>query len=368
MRKYILGTTVLTLAMLTGCQLGGSIDVPENPTVIEDLTEVDPVKPQVDDTIKEPETDIIEPETQTPETEKPENTEVGDNTEAESDVFHPDSDYFMMKNAGGYVSFVECKEGLLEKLPEKYSNYYSESETYFEALVDLDKNGEDDRFIVVNLNEPIYSNGMCGELYVVMDDGKAFNIGTEEYYEYYPELQFYEGEEQNFAILNFANSVTGSDGYVFSGDQTNGMIWFADVPMGMKYINIFGDVVVFEESYSNSYVDGIWIGHTWMPHIFYYDSDRLYFFEYEVEEVSLEEVEEMSPIDFSEITNETTYVDQCYFRENGTLIVITINDINGNLDFTTHFYELAQSGWALVESESGLYIPNEYLAKYSENY
>ena len=81
---------------------------------------------------------------------------------------------------------------------------------------------------------------MCGELYVVMDDGKTFNIGTEEYYEYYPELQFYEGEEENFAILNFANSVTGSDGYVFSGDQANGMIWFAEVPMGMKYSGLPG--------------------------------------------------------------------------------------------------------------------------------
>lgn len=348
MKKYLYGLAVIAVSLLTACDFGAgqqNTDVKPADISVVDI-EADPVKQEVTvDTDTEKETsDTRKDETETENTDKenPAGTEV--NTPAPEE-------------RPGYVNFIQYTEGVLDVLPAEYSKLYDGTEKYSEAIVDLDKDGLDDKILVVELNDSFYIDGIAGDLYVIFDNGNAYSIGTENYYEYYKEVQFYtNNSERNFVTLNFANSVTNTDGYVFSGNEDE-LVWYTTLPIGEKHIDEFGYLVVTQEDYTGQYDSetGLWSGHTWMPHLFYYDTEKDDFCEYGIKEITLEEVEDCANFDPSNILGDNITIDKMYIRDDYTLIVITVEDAGGLLCYTTHFYWVAQADWVLQESITGIY-------------
>lgn len=343
MKKYLFATSLLVTSMFVGCVVvpTGADNTNNEPTI--DVTTPDVVKP--DNTI----VDVIEPD-------EP------DITVVEPD--EPDDDNLgIVDVAEGHITFDKYDSGLGEILGD--DNTYGDNAEYYMATIPYADEEKEVKVIVVELNEAIYlTDGLCGDLWVVTENNN-YMIGTEDYYEYFNDVDVWETDANEFFILNYADSAVNANGYVFGVDKESGAFnVYYDMPRGTKSFSIFGEVVVIEESYSQNLMmfedgTGAWTGHVWMPHLCRFNGEL--FYEYNIEEITYDRIFEVARFDDSDYTDNGEELFKCFLREDGALIVETIKEDGfDGYDFNTYFYQVALSDWIFQESVPGLYEPLPY--------
>lgn len=148
---------------------------------------------------------------------------------------------------------------------------YDGTEAWFYLDVDMDKDGVDEKFVLVKKGPSNYSdNNIWADLWFY---GKGFATQIDkdaEANEYFHEAEIYDygtGKDVK-VIINFQPSMVNQDGHVFS--LRDNMIEYPYIPTGGKYFNDDGTIDIYFESYS---VNSDGTGHASIPHRFQFLED-----------------------------------------------------------------------------------------------
>ncbi len=348
MKKRLLFTTLALSLALSGCIF--EVQGPDEPTTtpIQPETvvqEPDENTPEISDTQKEDSDVDVEPD---------ESIDVEVGSSSEPDTSNADeSDWDFVKGEG------DLPENILAK--ESYEDIFA----WYYYNVDMDKDGNDEQFVIVELNDPEYAD-LAGELWFIGGDGKAQIIGNEGYLEYYSQVSSYDYGTQIHVAIGYTYGI-GGDGYLFS--YSNGTLkeHSADfVVPGYKSFNEAGEVEAIRETYE-AYLDvdpdfgPMWSGHTWVP--YYYKFNGNNYAQIKAESAGLDKVQEMADFDESTIDSEEE-VYGLYIIGDDKLMVNTKKTGEGDMESYSYYvyvYEIDSDTetWELYERTAGIYHLDE---------
>lgn len=174
---------------------------------------------------------------------------------------------------------------------EKYKIYDSVKDWYY-FDVDMDKDGENETFILVDTGGSLYGSGIVGDLWFF---GKGFATQvdankTDAYPREYDLIaQGYDYGNEIKVIQNFSPAAVNTDGYVL--EYKDNMIQYPFLPAGGKGFDN-GYVDIYFESYSMC-SDGT--GHCYVPHRYKFEADE--WVPADFEEITLDKAKEICNID-----------------------------------------------------------------------
>lgn len=351
MKKRVLISTVALSLFLTGCVF--EVQGPDEPYIAENETETPVVTvPEVPENDSNDDNQIEKELNTSEENTIPEEDEQTPNVVEtnDDDTYLPGSEEWNFTEGEG-----EIPEGIIAKNASYNEGEYS----WYEYKTDMNKDGFDEQFVIVETQDPVFSD-ISGELWFVDGDGNASSIGTEDYIEYYGVVSAYDYGTQVHVAIGYTSGI-GGNGYLFS--YKDGMLKehsFDFTSQGYKGFTEDGKAEYILESYE-AYLDNdpdfgdMWTGHTWVP--YYYSFNGTKYVKLNEKGVSIEEVQSIANFDESDISSEEEVYEYVLVGEDRLMVNTQKTDGNKSKSFNIYFYTLDKESnfWNYKEKRAGIY-------------
>lgn len=348
MRKKTLISALALSLLFSGCIF--EVQGPDEPYVA-------PAQPIVIET-KEPD---ATPEPEIEPTDEPEVQPTDKPDDIDPVIDEPTDDPQPVSTTGREWNFVKGKGDIPEDIQDKGN--YEEEYDWYQFSIDMDKDGLDEQFVIVELNEPGFAD-IAGELWFVDGEGYTQIIGTEDYLEYFSNVSVYDYGAQVHVAIGWTYGI-GGEGYLFS--YTNGKLEDRSdefMSRGYKSFTEDGEVEFILESYTG-YLDidptfgEMWTGHTWVPYYYTFDGSKYNLVQ--PEEIGLEGAEEMATFDDSAIRSEDEPYEYILVGDDRLMVnAKKTDDGDGRESYSYYIYKYkldSDAGeWVFDERISGIYI------------
>lgn len=254
--------------------------------------------------------------------------------------------------------------------------------TLVSYVVDLDNDGTDEAFVLEvywneTNNSPLTEDSTfeATRLWFVDEKGDATNLtdfAKDGPVSVHETLQLVTIGDNSYVFVSAYGQMAAYDQTVIYTEKYNAITNATDLPCyGSKYF-VDGDVVWYKEMYGMQIdreddlplIDsGLTMGHCFIPYHLYLDDSDNTFKLYGAKEISLEEAEEITGLDFSDILSDATEY-EFILRDNNQLDVNiatacepSFNDDGESYEFICYSYFLQDNG----QWESDDYIEGYYL-------
>lgn len=356
MKKQFLLTSLIIAATVTGCTAEVTT-LPDEPGFVDQNVKEEHPEDKNEQKQQETPEPVKEDKGEDPSSENEKKEE--NNGHEDNDLLKDYEDQAPVMGGANEISFVRKEEPLPKNIYE-LGNY---DEDYFwdEVCIDMDKDGLDEKFILVELNEPVFAD-LAGDLWFEDGEGNASIIGTEDYLEYYSLVGYNDYGSQVHVAISYTNGIPGG-GYVF-GYNNKTFTDYSNKDMifeGNKKFSEDGKLITWKESYEgiceiSPELGPMWYVHTWVPYRYSFNGNS--YKRLSEKEISLEEVQSLGDFDAASLNETEPYR---YILSEDMLIVDTLtseteDDVTYE-NYYVYFYTLddAQKKWILKQYTEGIY-------------